>query len=145
MGLQNEYLLRPNSIFVDECETLYVADTGYDRILKYEKGATKGVKVAGGGGSLAPLASKLNRPSGFTIDKYKNVYVADTVNHRIQKWGPNDTAGKTIPGGSRSGKNSNELFFLDSVALDSKGNLFVCDQGNHRIQMFTILSETNSC
>ncbi|CAF3771809.1 unnamed protein product [Rotaria sp. Silwood1] len=94
-GPSNEYIQNPNNIYGDECEMLFA----------------KGVPIARNAGSLSPLASKFDRQRVLAIDQYNNIYVTDTFYHRIQKWGPNDSDGTTIAGGTRNGKGVNQLFF----------------------------------
>ncbi|CAF3748588.1 unnamed protein product [Rotaria sp. Silwood1] len=97
--------------FNSDHDILELFDTGYSCILKYEKGVAKGVPIARNAGSLSPLASKFDRQRVLAIDQYNNIYVTDTFYHRIQKWGPNDSDGTTIAGGTRNGKGVNQLFF----------------------------------
>ncbi|CAF4920744.1 unnamed protein product, partial [Rotaria sp. Silwood1] len=68
----------------------------------YIFGVAKGVPIARNAGSLSPLASKFDRQRVLAIDQYNNIYVTDTFYHRIQKWGPNDSDGTTIAGGTRN-------------------------------------------
>ncbi|CAF3991826.1 unnamed protein product, partial [Rotaria magnacalcarata] len=89
--------------------------------------------------------SQLNMPYSLQVDKYKNLYILDTYNGRIQRWGPNDNVGVTIIGGHDFGNAANQLMYSYSLALDSEGNIFVSDLGNHRIQKFNILPETITC
>ncbi|CAF4289548.1 unnamed protein product [Rotaria magnacalcarata] len=142
-------LSRPTNVFVDDCETLYVAVTANDRIQKALRGAkfaariSIGNTVAGGYGE-GSNASQFNQPWTVKLDQYNNMYIVDTFNGRIQKWRPNDSAGVTIIGGNGFDDKPNQLWFSYSLALDSEGNIFVNDLGNHRIQKFNVLSETNS-
>ncbi|CAM4829165.1 unnamed protein product [Rotaria magnacalcarata] len=130
-------LSRPTNVFVDDCETLYVAVTANDRI-------QKACNTVAGGYGEGSNASQFNQPWTVKLDQYNNMYIVDTFNGRIQKWRPNDSAGVTIIGGNGFDDKPNQLWFSYSLALDSEGNIFVNDLGNHRIQKFNVLSETNS-
>ena len=44
------------------------------------------VTVAGSG--QGSLANQFSNPFGVAVDASGNVYVADTLNHRVQKWSP---------------------------------------------------------
>jgi DNA-binding beta-propeller fold protein YncE len=79
-------------------------------------------------------------PRGIAAAKDGTIYVADSLNHRIQHLSPTgevlhawgsfaDIAKGDAPGGT-----FNEPW---SVAVDSKGNVYVADTWNHRIQKFT--------
>src|ERR1044071_4764147 len=51
------------SLFVDAAGNIFIADPTYDRIQKWEPGATQGITVAGGTGRGA-AANQLNYPTG---------------------------------------------------------------------------------
>jgi DNA-binding beta-propeller fold protein YncE len=66
-----------------------------------------------------------------------NVYVADTMNHRIQFISSGQLDGVTIAGMTASSGNSSTLLNSPySLALDNQLNLYVSDSNNHRIQKF---------
>ncbi len=91
------------------------------------------VNIAGGNGSGA-TANRFNDPTGVFVDKQGNLYVADSKNHRIQKWAPAATAGITVAGGNGLGGAANQLNTPFAVAVDDSGNIFIADTYNHRIQ-----------
>jgi sugar lactone lactonase YvrE len=72
-------------------------------------------------------------PKGVTVDKEGNIYVADTLNHRIQKF---DKAGKFLLAFGSKGEGDGQFNEPWGVAVDSQGNIFVADTWNHRIQKF---------
>ena len=91
--------------------------------------------VAGGNGAGA-AATQLAFPYSVAVDSNFNVYVADTNNHRIQRWAPGDTSGVTVAGGNGQGSAANQLRFPNGVAVDSNFNVYVADTNNHRIQQW---------
>ncbi len=76
----------------------------------------------------------LFRPSDVVRDGAGNVYVLDTGNNRIQKFGPDGGWQATI---GRQGAGPAELNSPFSFGLAPDGLLHVCDLGNMRIQVFT--------
>ena len=48
-------------------------------------------------------ANQLYRPYGIALDASGNLYIADTENHRIQKWAPGASEGETVAGGNADG------------------------------------------
>jgi sugar lactone lactonase YvrE len=75
-------------IYVDRNSTLYISDTGNERVIKYYENATSGIVVAGGHGR-GPSSNQLNTPYGIYVDEIYEIgaiYICDTFNHRIQKW-----------------------------------------------------------
>ncbi|CAF1304633.1 unnamed protein product [Didymodactylos carnosus] len=90
-------------LFVDEHDTIYVADVENDRIQKWLKGSLAGQTVTGGdekgsdlssaksgvlieGGSKGNEITKFHGPKGVQFDADGNLYVADRNNHRVQKF-----------------------------------------------------------
>jgi hypothetical protein len=89
--------------------------------------------VAGGNG-FGSGANQLATPSGVALDGSGNVYVADTLNDRVQRWAPGATSGTTVAGGNGFGSGANQLDTPRGVALDGSGNVYVTDTFNHRVQ-----------
>src|SRR5213593_3819839 len=87
----------------------------------------------------APLASangELNSPDGVAIDRIGNVYVADSANHRIQKF---DANGAFLTAWGSLGSGDGQFGGPDGpsgVATDGSGNVYVSDTDNSRIQKF---------
>jgi sugar lactone lactonase YvrE len=65
--------------------TVYVADQGNDRIMRWPKGATQGSVIVGGNGT-GGQSNQLNYPIGLSFDRHGNLYVVDHRNHRVQKF-----------------------------------------------------------
>ena len=73
-------------------------------------------------------------PQGVAVGGNGHVYVADTSNHRVQKFTSNGTFLATI--GGRQGTVDGQFQFPRDVAVDAGGNVYVADGNNHRIQVF---------
>lgn len=73
---------------------------------------------------------------GITLDKYGNLYVADSQNNRIQFFCPNAVFAQTIAGTGASGHGATELNDPSDVVLDADLNLYVSDTFNGRVQKF---------
>ena len=101
-GSTDADLRAPNGLYFDQSQnSLYVADTGNNRIEKWNKDASSGIEVAGSNTSAPGEDVKfLTQPNGVWVDqKTKVVYVADTLNNRIIRWLPNASVGEIIAGG----------------------------------------------
>jgi DNA-binding beta-propeller fold protein YncE len=73
-------------------------------------------------------------PAGVAVDSSGNVYVADTINNRIQKF---TSTGAFITAWGSPGKGNGQFEYPSGVAVDAPGNVYVADTINSRIQKFT--------
>lgn len=85
-------------------------------------------------GSVGRGDGQLVFPGGVASDAAGDVFVADTGNHRVQRFGP-DGAYLGRFGGAGSG--DGQFQFPSSLAIDAAGHLYVVDQMNNRIEKFT--------
>ncbi len=142
-------LLAPRAVAVDARGNVYVADTTH-RVRRIAPSgqitsfAGNGIVGNAGDGGLA-IDANLNQPRGLAVDSAGNVYIADTLNHRIRKVTAADgristLAGTGIEGNQGDGNAATqaELSFPTGVALDSAGNVYVGDTGNHRVRKITV-------
>jgi DNA-binding beta-propeller fold protein YncE len=84
-------------------------------------------------GELGSTEGKLNQPRGIWVDEEGMIYVADTKNHRWQKF---DQRGNCLITVGREGKEPTEFKEPMGIAVDGEGNIYVADTWNHRIQKF---------
>jgi hypothetical protein len=71
-------------------------------------------------------------PADIAFDLEGNLYVLDSGNHRIQKFGRD---GKFIETIGSKGQGPGEFQFPESLEIDSEGFLYVAEMGNRRIQI----------
>jgi sugar lactone lactonase YvrE len=90
-------LYHPWGLYVDDDETIYIADCVNDRIVEWKRDATGGIIVAGGRGP-GNLDSQLNRPIDVIVDKdTDSLIICDNKNRRVVRWPrQNGTSGQTI-------------------------------------------------
>jgi DNA-binding beta-propeller fold protein YncE len=84
-------------------------------------------------GEPGNAAGQFYEPSGIAIDSSGNIYVADTLNNRIQKF---DGQGAFL---SQWGSGGSGIGLFDSpqgIAVDSSGCIYVVDRSNNRVQKF---------
>lgn len=98
--------------------SLYIADMGNQRIVKWTLGAANGILIAS--------SSQLSKPTGVFADSMQNLYVSDSGNSRI----------RCFPSGSGTGTTCSSGW----VALDKpycvymKNNMiYTCDNGRNVI------------
>jgi hypothetical protein len=114
---------------VDSSNNIYVADTGNNRIQKFNSSGTFLTKW----GSNGTGNGQFDSPNGISVDSTGNVYVADTNNNRIQKF---SSTGVFIDSCGSAGTGDGEFSGPQDVAADASGNIYVADTGNERIQKF---------
>jgi len=143
-------LVNPSGVAVDNSGNVYIADTLQHRVLKMNAAGNvsilAGTGVAGfsGDGGPATLA-QLNSPFDVEVDAAGNVYIADSLNHRIRKVSPlgkiTTVAGTGIPGipslpdGDGGPAVTAQLNTPRGVDVDALGNLYIADSLDHRIRM----------
>ncbi|MDP3645512.1 MAG: peptidoglycan-binding protein [bacterium] len=90
--------------------------------------------------TLATLGSgdgQVNIPRGIAVDAQGYVYVADTANHRIQKFDSNGTfLTKWGTQGLLPNSLDGQFYGPVDVAVDVQGSVYVVDNANNRIQKF---------
>ncbi|NIN65640.1 MAG: TIGR03663 family protein [Anaerolineae bacterium] len=85
-------------------------------------------------GQSGALEGQFSFPKGLAIDSEGKVYVADSQNHRIQKF---DSGGEFITAWGSFGTEPGQFSEPWGIAVDDDGNVYVADTWNHRIQKFT--------
>ncbi|CAF1464805.1 unnamed protein product, partial [Rotaria sordida] len=88
------------SISVDSNENLYVSDFLNNRVVRYSSNSSSGMlgAIIAGDGIDGNGISQLNRPWGIFVNEAETLYVADYLNHRIQKWDKGASFGVTVAG-----------------------------------------------
>jgi len=87
--------------------------------------------IIGGSGSGN---AQFNGIWGIAVDPSDHLYVADTLNHRVQKFASN---GAFITKWGTTGTGNGEFNMPCGIAADAAGHVFVSDFYNDRIQKFT--------
>ncbi len=141
--------ISPTGVAADGAGNLYIIDIG--SIRKVDSAGTittvAGMRNYGGNrGDGGPATwAHLNSPAGVAVDGTGNLYIADTLNHRIHKVDSTGTI-DTIAGGrwespgfgGDGGLAIQALLFSPAgVTVDGAGNLYIADTGNERIRILT--------
>lgn len=141
LGMVPGELFWPAGIALDAERTVYVTEEAPHRLQKLTptgqfvaKWGTNGVpdRLPQGG----RRAGQFNRPSGVAVDGVGQVYVADTLNHRVQKFAAD---GLFLAQWGTHGSGDGELDMPWGLDVDPvRGHVLVADWRNDRIQTFDL-------
>jgi 4-amino-4-deoxy-L-arabinose transferase-like glycosyltransferase len=115
-------LYGPNGIAVDAAGTLYIADTGGNRILVFGSDGKLLHAVGSAGGELG----QLKQPMTVALASDGGLFVDDWENARIERFGPDFVAGRAWPLGYRAW----------GVAVDSLGRVYTPNTDRHTVDVF---------
>ena len=155
----------PAGLAIDGAGSLYIADTGNNRVRRVANGVITtfaGTGTAGylGDGGL-PTSAQLKAPQGLFLTPAGALYIADTGNNVVRLVGVTQVVGLSGPGttistvagtgvAGFSGDGSNAQFAQlsrpSAVAVDTLGNVYIADSGNNRIRVLSsvVASSTTS-
>jgi uncharacterized protein (TIGR03437 family) len=142
-------LASPNDIALDASNNLYIADTGNARVRKISNGiittfagTTRGTEGTNLGDGALATSAQLIEPTGVTVDKSGNVYIADGGNATVRKVSPNGIittfagtgflsfGGYTGEGGPATQALLGKPY---SLTTDGAGNVYIVDIGLGRL------------
>ena len=125
-------------VWLDKEKNVYMTEHNRNRILKWSSVTNLTTTVAGEIDKKGPRADHLSEPQGIFVDKTTNaLYIADLVNHRIQKWPKDAKEGVTVAGSSDGdpGSDAKSLDRPYGLRVDEETKtVYVVDLLNNRIQ-----------
>jgi len=141
-------LYMPEGIAFDKSGNLWVADTGFNRVLMFAPPFTNGAgatlvigqdNFTSSTSNLSPIG--LDQPYGLAFDNDGNMWVADTNNNRIVEYHPPFTTGEAaslVIGSPSFDKgmyptSASSLAAPYGVAFDKSGDLWAVDYYDDRI------------
>lgn len=129
-------ITRPTGIAIDTARgKIYVADTSHtdnpDHTIKVFDLQGKMLGTVGKG--KGDMEGSFLFPTFLTVDTKGNLYVADTINSRVQVF---DADGKFVRVIGKHGTGWGQFDKPKGVAVDSFGNAYVVDSGWSNVQIF---------
>lgn len=114
--------------------------------------------MAGSTSNPGSTSATLRYPNDVYVDSSQHIFVADSANHRIQRFAPGEkhvhnlcnihrdflysvqgsTVGTTIAGTGISGGSLSELNFPTAVFVDSSRSMYIADGFNNRVLKWDI-------
>src|SRR5262249_52069498 len=141
----------PFALALDTVGNLYITDPEINRVRKVTPGGiittfagSGGAGVGGFSGDGGPATqAQLYYPRGVGAGAVGNIYIADSLNHRIRKVAPNGII-TTIAGAGEEGFSGDggpaaqaRINFPHGLAVDYSGSLLIIDYGNLRVRRIT--------
>ncbi|CAF3030366.1 unnamed protein product [Rotaria sp. Silwood2] len=126
-GDGSNQLSRPYGLYVDDEQTVYVADSDNHRIVEWKSGETSGQVVASGNGEGSG-ANQFWEPVDVTVDKERDsLTICDHCKATVVRWPRrNGTSGETI------------ISNIDcwGLTIDETGSLYVVDCEKHEVRRY---------
>jgi uncharacterized protein (TIGR03437 family) len=136
-------------VAVDRLGNVYLSDSDHHRVRKIDaKGiitTIAGTGLAGFSGDGGPAtAAQLDTPYGLAVDLAGAVYVADYLNNRVRRIGPDGVittfagSGGNASSGDGGPATAAQLLEPRNVAVDAAGNLYISEYGANRVRKVTL-------
>jgi uncharacterized protein (TIGR03437 family) len=134
----------PQGVAVDSSGSVYISDTGNERIRVVSKGTIStfaGNGTSGSNGDYGdPKQAQLHLPLGLAVDSSGNLYIADSANNVIRQvtggiiytFAGNHIQGFSAEGGPAVVAALNTPY---DITFDKNGNMYIADTGNARIRL----------
>jgi sugar lactone lactonase YvrE len=129
-------MVEPSMLAIDrENRLLYVSDIKLDQVLVYDADTLKLKRTIGTTGHNHELTTPgdFAKPTGVAVDQEGNLYVADTLNNRIEIF---DADGKFISTFGKAGDGPGYFARPKGIAIDGDGHIWVSDGMQDRVQVF---------
>ncbi|CAF1441982.1 unnamed protein product [Adineta steineri] len=124
-GEKFNQLCYPEGIFIDNDKSIYIADFGNDRIVKWKFNSRIGQVIAGGNGRGNQI-NQLDCPTNIIFDKENNSFIiSDLWNGRVIRYFDENQTNQQILISNIS---------CHGLTIDKSGSIYVSDWGNHEVR-----------
>lgn len=129
---ENPHFNGPSFMALDSKDNLYLVDTGFSRILKYD---SKG-KYLATIGTIGIKPGELNYPAGLAFDKGDVLFVANAMDSNVQAF---NTSGKFLYAlANEKGEGPIPSDGMRGIFIDSKDRLYVTELYNNRVSVYQL-------
>jgi sugar lactone lactonase YvrE len=124
-------LQNPSGLAIDrQRNQLYVADAKKHQVLCYSSEDGRFIRALGKRGTEQ---GEFNFPTNLAVDRQGRLYVADTLNFRVQIF---DASGAFVKSIGSQGDGPGHLNRAKGVGVDSEGNIYIADTSFNNFQVF---------
>ena len=125
-------------VFPTACQFAYVADTGNNRVMKFDlnENYISQIGCASGSCSSSSANGQFEGAGDVAVDSSGNIWVTDESDNRVEKF---DSGGNYLTqlgcstGSCSSGTGTSQFNMPVNILIDTSGNIWVTDQGNYRV------------
>ncbi|CAF3189340.1 unnamed protein product, partial [Rotaria sp. Silwood2] len=129
-GMATNQLNGPLGLFIDDDQTMIIADTGNHRVMQWTVGDKNGQVVAGGNGRGNDL-HRLDSPIHALIDKATDsLLICDRGNRRVLQWSRHE--------GTTHGEILLNNISCCGLAMDDQRYLYVSDVDQHEVRRYKV-------
>ncbi|CAF2082792.1 unnamed protein product [Rotaria magnacalcarata] len=130
-GSGTNQLSWPQGLFVDDEQTMIIADFMNHRIIQWKNGDTTNGQVVAGGNGQGNRLNQLNQPIDGLVDKETDsLIICDWGNRRVVQWS------------RRSGTTKGKILIDDikcwGLAMDEQRYLYVSDTEKHEVRRYQL-------
>jgi RHS repeat-associated protein len=129
----------PHGVAVDSRGHVWVAETGASKVSEYtplEQGGYSRTLTLGTG-TEGSGEEQFDEPQGVAVNAQGDVYVSDTLNDRLEEYGPTGEHLRTFAIKKSKGKSEGEVKEPAGLTVDGAGDVLVADTGNSRFEEFS--------
>lgn len=126
----------PADIFIDKEFNVWIADTGNNRLVKFDENGTF-LREFG----TAEDEGKLNAPEGIFISERGEIWVADRGNGRIVQFAPDGTFVKALGKPRSRLLEEDQVYQPNKLVIDRRGYIYVLNGGGDYRGIFLLDSE----
>jgi DNA-binding beta-propeller fold protein YncE len=124
-------LQNPSGLAIDrQRQILYVADAKKHQVLCYSSADGSFIRAVGKRGVEQ---GEFNFPTNLAVDREGRLYVADTLNFRVQVF---DASGAVVTSIGSHGDGPGHLNRAKGVGVDSEGHIYIADTSFNNFQVF---------
>jgi len=138
------HLNRPNGLFIDGADNLYVVEEFGQRMLKYRTSDGQNLMSIGTAGASYMDEYIFADPKSVFVDGGGHIWIID--DHRVTEYDSGGTFVQTFPDWDDApywcASDNGHFCRPTGLAFDTAGRMYVSDSQNHRVQVFSFSGGT---